>query len=418
MTRNKGFREIPNRRKAGSLIGGGGITLSIAAKPTTGMRHGLSVYLDLVRFLAAFGVFLSHAATFVLPTMPERISTNGPECVAVFFVLSGFVIRFASLEKGETNWRVYFAARSARIYSVAPIALVTAAVVTAIGQQIDPSAYLQTMNEMPQFNVIDAIKSGLFLNEIWFTHSVFASNEPYWSLGFEVPYYIFFAIIAFLRGNRRIVGALVWFLIFGLKILAFLPLWWIGVLLYDALSKGQSTNTKLGYMMIVASVLVYAVIKFGIHQNIHRMYDPTSAGDMLKGMLHFYIVGIAVAINFAGVSVVLGDGKLWNSTLTRAIRWIANGSFTLYLVHLPLLALARALDNSVKQSSLHGIVAIIAIMFLCYSIAELGERRKRVFRDIANRVFRLQKGNYAASSKRVGTFGSLNEPSEIGLPRQ
>jgi len=365
------------------------------------MRHGLSVYLDLIRFVAAFGVFLSHAATFVLPAIPERIATNGPECVAVFFVLSGFVIRFASREKGERDWRVYFAARSARIYSVAPIAIVTAALATAIGQQLDPSAYLQTMKAMPQFNILDAIKSALFLNEIWFTHSVFASNEPYWSLGFEVPYYIFFAVVTFLGGKRRALGVILWALVFGPKILAFLPLWLLGVLLYDVLSKGHLMNRKAGYVMIVASLLLYVTIKFGISQDLHRMYRPTSAFDLFKGMLHFYTVGIAVAMNFAGMNAVLADGRIWTPNVTRTIRWIANGSFTLYLVHLPLLALARAFDSSVKYSTLHGIIAAIAIIVTCYLIAELGERRKRVFRSIADRIFQPQRGNPVASPKCV-----------------
>ena len=57
----------------------------------------LSIYLDLLRLVAAFEVVLGHARHFVMPGLPGFISGHTGEAVAVFFVLSGFVIAFVAV---------------------------------------------------------------------------------------------------------------------------------------------------------------------------------------------------------------------------------------------------------------------------------------------------------------------------------
>ncbi|WP_431311886.1 acyltransferase family protein [Sphingomonas lacusdianchii] len=80
------------------------------------MHRNLSIYLEVLRFAAAVAVVLSHARGILFPALPWRLAAHGPEAVAVFFVLSGFVIRFVTVDRNETTWRAYAAARVARIY--------------------------------------------------------------------------------------------------------------------------------------------------------------------------------------------------------------------------------------------------------------------------------------------------------------
>src|SRR5437763_6011674 len=56
------------------------------------------------------------------------------------------------------------------------------------------------------------------------------TDRPYWSLSYEVWYYIAFGLIFYLRGGQRIVLAALTLAIAGPKILFFLPIWLFGVL--------------------------------------------------------------------------------------------------------------------------------------------------------------------------------------------
>ena len=74
---------------------------SLPAAPgqrATGMPAPLSVYLDLTRLCAAVLVFLMHSHYYLTPQLTYFVS-YGRESVAIFFVLSGFVIAFVSNEK-------------------------------------------------------------------------------------------------------------------------------------------------------------------------------------------------------------------------------------------------------------------------------------------------------------------------------
>src|SRR5690349_12335860 len=84
-----------------------------------------SIYLDLVRALAAFFVVLDHAPTlFDLPWIPRW----GHQAVIVFFVLSGYVISNVA-DTRETDARRFLIARLARLWSVlVPAAILILAV--------------------------------------------------------------------------------------------------------------------------------------------------------------------------------------------------------------------------------------------------------------------------------------------------
>ena len=90
------------------------------------MHRNLSIYLDLVRFLAALMVFVVHANyerfTGGLPLL-WHFKDLGNDAVMVFFVLSGFVIAYVAAHK-ERTIEEYAASRFARLYSVVVPALI------------------------------------------------------------------------------------------------------------------------------------------------------------------------------------------------------------------------------------------------------------------------------------------------------
>jgi peptidoglycan/LPS O-acetylase OafA/YrhL len=146
------------------------------------MNKATSLYLDMVRFLAALLVLASHACGQRLTGgFLWQFKPYGDEAVTVFFVLSGFVIAHATATK-ETTMREYTIARFSRIYSVVLPALVLTALADPIGRSIDPELYSGAVD----VHLSDAdhfIASALFVNELWDLKLEPGSGGPYWSLG-------------------------------------------------------------------------------------------------------------------------------------------------------------------------------------------------------------------------------------------
>ena len=105
------------------------------------MNRATSLYLDLARFIAALVVFGGHVSGQRLTGgLFWQFGLYMSHAVTVFFVLSGFVIRFAT-DQRETTAHAYGISRAARIYSVALPALAATFILDSIGHHIHPDYY-------------------------------------------------------------------------------------------------------------------------------------------------------------------------------------------------------------------------------------------------------------------------------------
>jgi peptidoglycan/LPS O-acetylase OafA/YrhL len=149
--------------------------------------------------------------------------------VTVFFVLSGFVIAYAT-DRGEDTAVSYGVSRASRIYSVALPALFVTFLLDRIGQDFRPEFYTSAWGYESAGQWFSFPICAVFLNEIWFFHISPGSDLPYWSLGYEVWYYIIFGVFLFSRRKWLMVSAIL--LLVGPKIVSMLPLWLFGVAAY------------------------------------------------------------------------------------------------------------------------------------------------------------------------------------------
>ncbi len=105
------------------------------------MNRSTSLYLDIIRPLAAFVVLLSLVSFHNLTDgQLSLMASTGVQAVDAFFVLSGFVVAHVSTVK-ERDARTYLISRAARIYSVAIPAIILTSILDAIGLTIDPATY-------------------------------------------------------------------------------------------------------------------------------------------------------------------------------------------------------------------------------------------------------------------------------------
>ncbi|MFD1960865.1 hypothetical protein ACFSHP_21085 [Novosphingobium panipatense] len=63
------------------------------------MNKNVSIFLEALRLFAALLVFVGHAGSVFQIELPSLVGHSAKEGVAIFFVLSGFVIAFVTQEK-------------------------------------------------------------------------------------------------------------------------------------------------------------------------------------------------------------------------------------------------------------------------------------------------------------------------------
>ena len=149
------------------------------------------------------------------------MSAAGVQAVDVFFVLSGFVIAHVCATRENTLYD-YAISRAARIYSVAIPALILTIILDAVGMSYDPTVYQEGFQEISGGLLV---RSLFFIGEQWNAHRFAGSNSPYWSLGFEVWYYIAFAAFMFAPKPWRWAAAACVLLFIGPKVALMFPVW-------------------------------------------------------------------------------------------------------------------------------------------------------------------------------------------------
>jgi len=343
------------------------------------LTKNLSVFLDLLRFTAAMAVVVGHSRGLALGWLPMSMNQS-MVAVAVFFVLSGFVIRFVTVTK-EADWKSYVKARVLRIYPVAILAICLALLLLdPIGKLRNPAYYASLSSYNQHTSVWDVLSCLAFTNEIWTRHDVVGTAEPYWSLGFEVCYYVFLGLLLYTPRRVRIWAVVAWMLFVGPKILLYLPLWLLGAAGYEIFChrwRPAANQERIGYGCLGAAVLVlYLAHHFlsGGTRGIFHFNDPQT---VIWSALYYFCFGISIVLLMAGFDLATNGRKFWPLRVEALIRWLAGGSFTLYLLHLSLMNLFMAFFPSAQDSKLLGIVMVITVVVAAYLCAELAERRKR-----------------------------------------
>ncbi len=300
------------------------------------ISRSASLSLALLRASAASAVVLYHAAWFqldggVLSFFTPRL---GHTAVVVFFVLSGFVIA-ATTRPGQPASE-YAIKRISRVYSVAlPAVLVVIALnYFSLWRGITPPDAYELRQPVAYFGL-----HMLFGGDLWSLAIGAFSIGPYWSLNYEVWYYIIFGVAVFTPGVVRYIAVAIVLLMAGPKIVALLPVWLGGAAVY-ALSRRHTLPR--GMARVVAVVSVVALIAF-----------TDSAWDQATDAVSFSLAAhIPVPLRFSQwflgdyVRCVATCALIW-SLCSAEIAWpagiarwgkaLAEVSFSLYLMHSPLM---------------------------------------------------------------------------------
>lgn len=362
--------------------------------------------LDLIRGISAIAVLLSHARVMLLESMSGHItnpgirifymlSSYGHSAVMIFFVLSGYLVGGSVIRSSKENrwsWRSYLLARGARLYVVLIPALlltwlldygeflITHGVVgnNDTGRAVIDSAAIHANSTLP-----------IFLGNLFFCQTILVpalgSNTALWSLANEFWYYMVFPLL---------------FLIF---------------------------NSRMALMKRVIHALVLTLMLFFIRSKVDECLLAWLAGALVammkpidKSWFQKSWVGLLCGLVFAGVLLAVGIGRLHSDgrerlyvaaafvplliwilqkdkpftyeALGKVIRGLAGCSYTLYAIHLPIVALLRAKFSYEKpmpatvSNCLLVLAFCLAIVAIAWIASLFTEAKTDQFRGFLSRV--------------------------------
>lgn len=352
--------------------------------PRGALPREFSVYLDFLRFGAALMVLLFHIKLLelgpskVLSFIPNR----GHDFVILFFVLSGYVIASAADRKRTQGLREFVLDRMARVYSVAmPILMICTLLALFMHAQIDPERNMAHAIDHPYqtlgLNLV-------FISESWGLQMTPFLNGAYWSLCYEVMYYIIFGVCFFMRGWLRVAFLVVAMGLAGPKVLLLMPCWLLGMAAYIWRDRWRLHRlTAVFVAIVVPAVILILLHELGfapamrsiMKEWFHDSYDNLGfSNDFLVD----YVAASLAAFHIYGVRYI---GLRWSAGLASFITASAAMSFTLYLFHSPMVILVMNVFGPQHSGFDAFLVSAVAIPLVCYGVSRVTESRRSVVRS-------------------------------------
>lgn len=252
---------------------------------------------------------------------PLHLLWAGTEAVYVFFILSGFVLTLPFVGGSQPTWLAYYAKRFVRIYlpvwvSLA-IALLLAGTVPRTGSP-DLSAWLLIHDESP-----NVLADGVLLG------GADSLNSPLWSLQWEMLFSLtlpLYVVLALRVRNAWLPCLLTLFSLVAVGTVTYLPvivymsMFGIGVLLAvrrDTLEQTGRTLSRVKWIGLIASSLLLLSSRW-----LFPQLPTVICMACIGGALLVFI--------FIACPSVAGAGN------HRILHWLGTRSFSLYLVHEPI----------------------------------------------------------------------------------
>lgn len=352
------------------------------------MNKTISIVFDFLRSLAALCVVYHHYNS--ISELPYRVFPDiGQEAVMVFFVLSGYIMAWV-VEQRDKSFLDFFIKRLSRIYSVLLPSLILAIIAYSITQLLDPTTF-------SKYGSLSELGTKIFLT-ITFTnynsiiHGVSLAAMPVWSLTYEFWYYIIFAIASFLPSHPfKYFAIAIIFCFLGPEPLLFLPIWWLGVLLYKNLRK---FHFKPSVNLLIFLLSLFILIGLNLSGIKDALTLPSIWGIPLNRaffhsqyFIYFYLIGLCISLNLFSLISWLNTVKLTVGTkIEKSIQHVAQTSFVIYLLHTALMLLMKAIlrDNAF----LYLIPTLTAglLILIGKPIEDSKKHYRRIFSQAANSI--------------------------------
>jgi peptidoglycan/LPS O-acetylase OafA/YrhL len=373
-----------------------------ASKERPLLQGSPSVHLDALRGFAAFSVLLNHwrdaffldyrdiAGHNPLVAGFYLIAGLGHQWVIVFFVMSGYLVGGSvvrSVSSGRWSWRGYLLTRLTRLYIVLLPALMLGGALdwTGIHEAGTESVYSghSGMHAL-EYDVQTHLHAPTFLGNSLFVQTIalpgmggdrvltFGSNGPLWSLSNEFWYYLAFPLLVLLLmqagpwWERAAYGfvLLLWGWFVGSSIALLGIPWLMGVLIVYL----PAFPARRPWTRSLAIVAALALLGGGL--TLVRIWQSRVSENSMGSQIGDVLLGLVVTL-LIWVTLHCATAPL-PSFYVRLAQRAARSSYTLYLVHLPLVVFLKASLNLPRMApSWHAGLVSVGILLVVVVYAQL-----------------------------------------------
>lgn len=354
------------------------------------LSHASSFALDLIRTVAAQLVLVGHAISILglLPGLqPPHFAYIQNIAVVVFFLLSGLLISYSVFSRLQRpTFTSYLIDRFARIYSGLIPAIIFIALIDAVTIYVVRGAY----DFWNGYSPLDFVGNVLMLQDYpgigpALGITSFGSARVLWTLAVEWWLYLLFGWVVLnrTRGIRFWIGfALLLpvplYNVIGGRGDGLTAMWIIGLCCCLILRAGhlRTINLRMGWFAFLALAFIAGA----------RVFITKDAYDLLFALLSASaLTTLVLLLDQAPLRIPVA--------LERAVRFTADFSFTLYLVHLSVISLL--LNFTIGLSGW----ATFALLFVAANVASallaLGTEMKH--RNLRRFLKRKLQPSHAAS---------------------
>lgn len=315
-----------------------------------------SLYLDFLRSISCIIVVFHHYDYFISKERLKDLLNLGQEAVMVFFVLSGFIISYISINN-EKTFQVYISKRISRFLTVLIPAVVIHIILYYFSIAKNPDSYSQIFCGNDQRLIAKVMSTFSMANfNLLTTNKLFLpGGSTFWSLTCEWWYYVIYAVYFYFP--NRCLGYLVIGIataILGPPVMLLFPVWILGNITQMIWRK---STIKIRYSLILA--IVSPVLLFVLWQSNMRFTFLSTAWVFGKYFPphstyfpYFWIIGLLISLHIVGALNLLEtyNPKNYVLIISRLIKPFSCSSFFTYVCHLPIMICLKAY---MPQDNLH-----------------------------------------------------------------
>lgn len=278
---------------------------------------------------------------------PLHLLWAGEEAVLIFFVLSGFVLALPATLRA-VRWRVYYVKRLVRLYVPVWGSLVVAVILKETTRAAPSAKRSDYVNARSDVSLLEAPTDALLVAGAGLL------NGPLWSLQWEVVFSLLlpgYLLLAYRSPTRRhrgmlplvvvgLLGTIAVGTMLDVGALRFLPMFGIGVLMafnQDGLVAARNwlderSRPRLAWGSVATSSVVLLTARW------------SAAGLPMESRL---LEAAASGATFAGACLVVFLALHWRVARAvlerRLIQWLGTVSFSLYVIHEPIVVATAVL---------------------------------------------------------------------------
>jgi len=324
--------------------------------------------LEALRGFAALYVVFFH----ILPQKMYLFGINvaipfrfGPEAVIVFFVLSGFVIKYTYEKSKDKSFRYYFVRRFIRLYIPLFFIFLLGYLIKCYNEgALASPEWLTLLGNLFMLQDVISQKPNVI-------SATYMGNGVLWSLSYEWWFYMLFFFVSNKIDKERLnkwvniitITATVTYVFYPFhvnRLVMYFAIWWIGVRFAETyLADGKFTiRGIMPYAYVLFTIIAILALNLAIHFGSTKIYSYPLVAYPFIELRHFVF---AIMVMFGAV---IWQNMHWRgfNLLFGVFKYLAPCSYVIYISHAYLVVEAtylRFINNKIIEYGLYIVVLIL-----------------------------------------------------------